>query len=392
MRLPSNRPFGRLLPLILAAAFVGYGSFAAARPTSAPPTPATGPAADYPVVVGDPYTAGGVSFTPVDKLNYDEVGYAAIDAKGGAAISGEHHTLPLPSYVEVTSLDTGKTILVRLERRGPMDGNQLIGLSPGAATQLGVGAGAPVRVRRVNPPEQERALLREGKQAAARIETPMGLVNVLRRKLPGGGSAIASSTDLTAKPAPGAPSLPSPAVLSPVAAPVAGAAPPKPATHAAAASSPPPLPPLEPVGSAKTAMKPVTASIRTPGEPDFPWLAQSQKEASKEQKKAPVKQALDVPPVARSTPAKTAPAAKPVPAKAAPAAMAAGDGFVVQAGAFSTRERAQGVAQKIGGAVSSSGKLFRVRTGPFGSRKQAESSLAKVKAAGFGDARIYPTG
>jgi rare lipoprotein A len=66
--------------------------------------------------------------------------------------------------------------------------------------------------------------------------------------------------------------------------------------------------------------------------------------------------------------------------------------LVVQAGAFSTRERAQGVAKAIGGSVSPAGKLFRVRTGPFGSRKEAEASLAKVKAAGYRDAVIYPHG
>ena len=68
------------------------------------------------------------------------------------------------------------------------------------------------------------------------------------------------------------------------------------------------------------------------------------------------------------------------------------DGFVVQAGAFSTRARAEGVAKAIGGSVGSAGKLFRVRTGPFASRKEAEASLAKVKAAGYSDARIYSTG
>jgi rare lipoprotein A len=88
------------------------------------------------------------------------------------------------------------------------------------------------------------------------------------------------------------------------------------------------------------------------------------------------------------------PTAKLTAPKAAAAAVSAepGKGFVVQAGAFSTRERAQGVASRIGGSVSSAGKLYRVRTGPFGSRKDAEASLAKVKAAGYGDARIYPTG
>ncbi|MBS1239796.1 MAG: Rare lipoprotein precursor [Proteobacteria bacterium] len=148
---------------------------------------ANGPAADYPIVIGDPYVVNGVTYTPSDVWNYDEVGYLAMDRAGGNTISGSHHTLPVPSYVEVTSLDTGKTILVRLERRGPMNGSAVIALSPGAIAQLGASPTTPVRVRRVNPQEPERAALRSGQRAPDRMETPMSLVNVLKLKLPAGG-------------------------------------------------------------------------------------------------------------------------------------------------------------------------------------------------------------
>src|SRR5690606_19773656 len=132
--------------------------------------------------------------TPEDVLNYDEVGFVAADAAGGSGVTGSHHTLPLPSYVEVTSLETGRTLLVRLERRGPMDGHELIALSPGALGQLAADAGTPVRVRRVNPPEDQRALLRLGHEAAPRLDTPMTLVEVLKRKLPTVQAQIANST------------------------------------------------------------------------------------------------------------------------------------------------------------------------------------------------------
>jgi rare lipoprotein A len=50
--------------------------------------------------------------------------------------------------------------------------------------QLGMtGPHDPVRVRRVNPPEAERALLRTGQQAAPRMDTPPGLLTALKRKL-----------------------------------------------------------------------------------------------------------------------------------------------------------------------------------------------------------------
>jgi rare lipoprotein A len=137
------------------------------------------------MVIGDPFTIAGKAYTPADTLNWDEVGYAATGEAGGSGISAAHKTLPLPSYVEVTSLDSGRTILVRVERRGPMTNEAIVELSPGAAAQLGIAgeARAPVRVRRVNPPEQERALLRGGGQAPERMETPKGLLSVLRRKL-----------------------------------------------------------------------------------------------------------------------------------------------------------------------------------------------------------------
>lgn len=157
------------------------GANSAIAPVSA--TEVRGPAGDYPMVLGDPFIVDGVTYTPADVLNYDSVGFAEVAP--GDGISGAHHTLPLPSYVEVTSLETGRTILVRLTQRGPMQNSNLISLSPQAWAQLGgtPSMRLPVRVRRVNPPEAERALLRGGAQVSARMDTPPGLLAVLKRKL-----------------------------------------------------------------------------------------------------------------------------------------------------------------------------------------------------------------
>ncbi len=101
-----------------------------------------------------------------------------------AGISAAHKTLPLPSYVEVTALDTGRTILVRVNDRGPMVGDRLIDLSRGAAEQLGITDGvAAVRVRRTNPPLAERIQLRSGRPALQRIATPDSLLAILRTKI-----------------------------------------------------------------------------------------------------------------------------------------------------------------------------------------------------------------
>ena len=97
--------------------------------------------------------------------------------------------MPLPSYAEVTALDSGRTILVRVERRGPLDGPAFVALSRVAFAQIGADPAAPlaVRVRRVSPQEYERSLLRTGQRAPERLATPKPLLEVLRRRLAGKG-------------------------------------------------------------------------------------------------------------------------------------------------------------------------------------------------------------
>ncbi|OXE35509.1 MAG: hypothetical protein CGW95_13355 [Phenylobacterium zucineum] len=69
------------------------------------------------------------------------------------AISAAHPTLPMPSMVEVTNLDNGKTLRVRVNDRGPYVGGRLIDLSHAAAHELGYDKRglAHVRVRYVGP-------------------------------------------------------------------------------------------------------------------------------------------------------------------------------------------------------------------------------------------------
>ncbi len=135
---------------------------------------------------------------PAERTSYDEVGRASwygaelAGRKTGNgeifkpdAITAAHRMLPMPSFVEVTNLDTGRTILVRINDRGPFNGDRIIDISRGAAQQLGVvGQGHfPVRVRRVNPPEFERTALLNGQKATERLPTPPALLNALRKKL-----------------------------------------------------------------------------------------------------------------------------------------------------------------------------------------------------------------
>jgi rare lipoprotein A len=68
------------------------------------------------------------------------------------------------------------------------------------------------------------------------------------------------------------------------------------------------------------------------------------------------------------------------------------NGFVVQAASFSSAANARNAARSIAGEVSQAGAFYRVHTGPFATRGEAEASLARVRAAGYRDARILTSG
>lgn len=140
------------------------------------------PVRDTPVKIGRPYTVRGVTYTPARDPGYDMLGHASwYGGESGkrvangekfrpGAVTAAHPTLPLPSYVEVTALDTGRAILVRVNDRGPFARGRIIDLSRGAAEQLGLRRQgvAAVRVRVVEPPEKARRRLRKGRSAEER--------------------------------------------------------------------------------------------------------------------------------------------------------------------------------------------------------------------------------
>jgi len=155
------------------------------------------PVSDTPVRIGKPYQVRGVTYVPAADPAYDELGYASwygresgnMTANGERfrpnAITAAHRTLPLPTYVEVTALDTGRTVLVRINDRGPFAAGRIIDLSQGAAALLGIRRQgvAPVRVRYVEPPERDRKRLRDGKPAVERPPVPEATLASWRARL-----------------------------------------------------------------------------------------------------------------------------------------------------------------------------------------------------------------
>lgn len=155
------------------------------------------PVSDTPVRIGPAYSVRGTTYIPAAAPAYDAVGYASWygSESGDRTANGEqfrpgwvtaaHTTLPLPTYVEVTALDTGRRIIVRVNDRGPFALGRIIDLSRGAAEALGIKAQghAPVRVRRVEPSEKDRERLRKGKPAGGLDPVPAPELQRLRALL-----------------------------------------------------------------------------------------------------------------------------------------------------------------------------------------------------------------
>ena len=70
------------------------------------------------------------------------------------ALTAAHRSLPLNCYIRVTNKDNGKSVVVKVNDRGPFHGNRVLDLSYGAAKRLGItNAGtAKVSIERVDGP------------------------------------------------------------------------------------------------------------------------------------------------------------------------------------------------------------------------------------------------
>ena len=100
--------------------------------------------------VGNPYEVEGVWYHPKVDPNYDETGIASWYGKpfhGRATANGEnydmneltaaHKTLPLPTMVRVTNLENGRSLILRINDRGPFVNGRVIDVSRRGAQLLG---------------------------------------------------------------------------------------------------------------------------------------------------------------------------------------------------------------------------------------------------------------
>ncbi|MGE0595088.1 MAG: septal ring lytic transglycosylase RlpA family protein [Hyphomonadaceae bacterium] len=109
--------------------------------------------------VGPPYEVDGRWYVPTPEPGYEQTGMASWygpQFQGQATASGEvfdqealtaaHPTLPIPSLAQVTNLENGREIIVRINDRGPFVGDRLIDLSRRSAEVLGFESAGQARV------------------------------------------------------------------------------------------------------------------------------------------------------------------------------------------------------------------------------------------------------
>ncbi|MBC6439368.1 MAG: septal ring lytic transglycosylase RlpA family protein [Rhodospirillales bacterium] len=128
--------------------------------------------------VGNPYEINGVWYYPEEDPFYDEVGIASWYGKpfhGRTAASGEiydmneltaaHKTLPMPVYVRVTNLENDRSLVLRVNDRGPFVEGRIIDVSRRAAQLLDFEAAGITRVRvQVIDPETQQTYAEMGQE------------------------------------------------------------------------------------------------------------------------------------------------------------------------------------------------------------------------------------
>jgi rare lipoprotein A len=137
--------------------------------------------------VGNPYTVSGVRYYPREDFSLSETGIASWygpNFHGKRTANGEiynqndltaaHRTLQMPSLVRVTNLENGRSVVVRINDRGPFKRGRIIDVSKRAAELLGFIGNGTARVR-VDVLEKESRQMAEAAKrgmATSRMSAP----------------------------------------------------------------------------------------------------------------------------------------------------------------------------------------------------------------------------
>jgi rare lipoprotein A len=135
--------------------------------------------------IGGPYQVNGIWYIPAHEPDYDETGTASWygnSFNGRPTANGEifdenvvtvaHPTLPIPSLVEITNLDNGRSIVARVNDRGPFVGNRLVDVSARGAQLLGFKeqGSAQVRVRYIGQAPRATTIVANANQQSAALQ------------------------------------------------------------------------------------------------------------------------------------------------------------------------------------------------------------------------------
>ena len=139
---------------------VAVGLMALAAGCASAPRKSSGAAPSPHYKIGKPYQVAGKWYHPKEDPNYSKVGIASwygsqfhgrLTANGEIfdmdRLSAAHTTLPLPSMVEVTNLENGRSVVVRVNDRGPFVDDRIIDMSREGARRLGFEQQGIARVR-----------------------------------------------------------------------------------------------------------------------------------------------------------------------------------------------------------------------------------------------------
>ncbi len=168
MRISSFSRAGALLAIMLAlgaCSQLKLGATAVKSMQGPEPAPEQPARAQGIYKVGDPYQIQGVWYYPAEDWNYVETGIASFyggersgtDFHGKLTANGElydmnsltaaHTTLPMPSLVRVTNIENGRSIVLRVNDRGPFARGRIIDVSRRAAQLLGFEGQGTARVK-----------------------------------------------------------------------------------------------------------------------------------------------------------------------------------------------------------------------------------------------------
>ncbi|MFM7612422.1 MAG: septal ring lytic transglycosylase RlpA family protein, partial [Alphaproteobacteria bacterium] len=122
-------------------------------------------------LVGDPYRLGGVWSYPREDYALSETGLAEVlptPVFGGQTANGEvltaqglsaaHRSLQMPAIIRVTNLENGRSMLLRVNDRGPEKPGRILGVSPRAGALLGMTPGRATQMSLVVDAEMSRAV------------------------------------------------------------------------------------------------------------------------------------------------------------------------------------------------------------------------------------------